>query len=45
MRAFRAAEALAESGALRGERSIIIVAEMDGHFVQFPEIRPALVRA
>ena len=45
MEAFRAAEALAQSGALRGERSTILVADLDGQFIEFPEIRPAPIRA
>jgi len=45
MQAYRAAEALAQAGALRGERSKILVADLDGQFVEFPEIRPAPLRA
>ena len=45
MRAYRAAEALAQAAALRCERSKILVADADGQFIAFPEIRPAPVRA
>ena len=45
MQAYRAAEALAQAGALRGERSVIMVADLEGQFIEFPEIRPARLRA
>ena len=45
MHAYRAAEALPRAGALRGERSKILVADLDGQFIEFPEIRPAPIRA
>ena len=45
LQAFRAAEVLARAHALGGDRAMILVAGMDGQMVEFPEIRPAPVRA
>ena len=41
MDALGVAQALAQAGALRGERARIVVGELDGSPVEFPTIEPA----
>jgi hypothetical protein len=45
MEAFHVAEALAYAGALRGERSKILVGELDGSPIEFLVIGPATRQA
>lgn len=40
MDALHVAEALAHAAAVRGERSKILVGELDGHPIEFPIIEP-----
>jgi hypothetical protein len=44
MDALHVAEALAHAGALRGERSKILVGDLDGAPIEFPVIEPATDR-
>jgi hypothetical protein len=39
--AFLIADALAHAGARRGERSKVLVGDLDGYPIEFPEVRPA----
>ena len=45
MEALGVAQALAHAGALRGERSRILVGDLDGEPIEFPVIGPAARRA
>jgi hypothetical protein len=42
LEAFHVAEALAYAGAVRGERSKILVGDLDGSPIEFPVIGPAV---